>query len=353
MSNKVIRILIAEDSTVVRRLLTAILDAEPDMEIVGCAGDGREAVRLTAELKPDLITMDIRMPVMDGFEATRMIMSTNPTPIVVISSSVNVEEMRTTFRAIEEGALAVMEKPKAGNGLDFGEHQAEMLATIRAMASVKVIQRTLPKPVVPDVDFFASTLVSTTKAYELVALGSSTGGPQVLQYVLSSLPVGFPAPIVIAQHISEGFIGGLVEWLKGNTLLKAKLVVDGEELQDGTIYFAPEDRHIRVVNRRGRLHASTGDDEKVNRFRPSVSVLFDSVAKACPGRAVGGLLTGMGRDGATGLLAMRQAGCSTFVQDEESSIVFGMPGSALEINAADKIVKQANIAAHLTQLVTM
>lgn len=202
-----------------------------------------------AELKPDLITMDIRMPVMDGVEATRMIMATNPTPIVVISSSVNRGELRTTFRAIEEGALAIMDKPKSGNGQAFEERRRDILATIRAMATVRVVRRRLSRPVPPEVDILAETLISAPEAGKLVALGCSTGGPQVLQYVLSSLPIGFPAPIVIAQHMSAGFIGGLVDWLKGNTMLNARLAADNEELQDGTIYFAPEDRHIRVVNR--------------------------------------------------------------------------------------------------------
>ncbi|MCH7637458.1 MAG: chemotaxis protein CheB [Proteobacteria bacterium] len=348
-----IRILIAEDSIVVTRLLKAIFEDEPDMETVACAADGREAVRLVDELKPDLVTMDIRMPVMNGFEATRMIMTTNPTPIVVISASVNSEELSTTFRAIEEGALAVVESPNGLNNLDSKKKRREIVDTVRAMASVKVIRRRASRPVPSKLDLFASTIVPATQAYRLVAIGCSTGGPPALQTILSSLPIGFPAPIVIAQHISSGFVGGMVEWLQGHTLLKVKLAGDREKLESGTVYFAPDDHHLRVVSKKGNYYASLGQDALVNQFRPSATPLLESVAESCPGRAVGGLLTGMGKDGAKGLLAMRRAKCTTFVQDKKSAVVYGMADSALALDAVDQTVDLDKTAEYLTNLVRM
>lgn len=345
-----IRILITEDSQVVGILLKAIFEHEPDMQIVGLARNGREAVQMAHELKPDLITMDIRMPVMDGFEATRMIMSTNPVPIVVISSSVDDEELRTTFRAIEEGALAVIEKPRGLGHPEFDSIRRLLVETVRAMAEVKVIRRRRQENS-RDVDIFEAAIPQRSRAYEILAIGCSTGGPQALKEIISLLPVGFPVPIVITQHISRGFIAGLATWLGGNTLLNVKVVEGGELLQPGTVYFAPDDQHLTVGRSVNGLVARLTQDPPVNGFRPSATPLLKSVASACHGHAIGAILTGMGVDGADGLLEMRRAGCHTIVQDEESCIVFGMPGAAVALDAVDQIVKLESMPAYLTSLV--
>jgi len=345
-----VRILIAEDSEVVTMLLKAIFENEPDFEVIGHARDGREAVQMTHDLKPDLITMDIRMPRMDGFEATRMIMANTPTPIVVVSSSVDNEELRITFRAIEEGALAVFEKPQGFGHPDFDMMRTELVDTVRAMAEVKVIKHKLFRQV-HKVDIFETAILQKTKAYHIVALGCSTGGPQALLRILGSLPIGFPVPLVIVQHISKGFIGGLAQWLQGNSLLDVKLVEHGELLNAGTIYFGPDNYHFSIKRNDRGLVAELTDSPPVNGFRPAVTPLFQSIAHNCGGHAIVGLLTGMGGDGAQGLLEARQASCHTFVQDEESSIVYGMPGTALALDAAEQIVELDRMAAYITNLV--
>jgi len=347
-----IRILIAEDSQVVAMLLKLILEPEPDMEIVGIAINGREAVQMAHDLKPDIITMDIRMPVMDGFEATRMIMANDPAPIVVVSSSVDDEEMRITFRAIEDGALAVIEKPRGIGHPDFDSTRQELVDTVRAMAEIKVVRRKAIQPTPMDpVDIFESAIPQMTRAYELVALGSSTGGPQALRDILGTLPVGFPVPILIVQHISRGFIGGLVSWLQGNTLLNVKLGEDGEYLQPGTIYFAPDNFHLLARRNGHGLCIELTDSPAVSGFRPSATPLFQSLAKHCQGSAIAGLLTGMGGDGAQGLLEARRSGCQTFVQDEKSAVIYGMPGTAIALGAVDQVVELQKIPAFLTSMV--
>lgn len=345
-----IRVLIAEDSITVARLLMGILESAPDFRIVGHAVNGREAVEMAAKLKPDLVTMDIRMPIMDGFEATRMIMASVPTPIVVISSRVDDEELRITFRAIEEGALAVMEKPQGPKHEDWKKRSEDLLETLRSMAEIKVVgrRRILREPAK---NLIEPGISRVPKKYRLVALGCSTGGPLALLRILSGMSTAFPVPIVIVQHISKGFVNGLVNWLNENTKLSVKVAEEKEKLCQGTVYIAPDnDRHLVVARNRADTIASFVDTQPVNRFRPSVTTLFDSVAEACPGHAIGGLLTGMGGDGAEGLRKMRAARCHTFVQDEGSSVVYGMPGTALALGAADRVVNLENITEYLTSL---
>lgn len=345
-----IRILIAEDSNVVALLLKAIFSKEADMEVIGHARNGREAVEMTQALKPSLVTMDIRMPVLDGFEATREIMSGTVTPIVVISSSVDDDELRTTFRAIEEGALAVIEKPRGVGHPDFELIRSELVNTVRAMAEVKLVRRlprrqafpTAAMPVVPDAVAF--------QRFELVALGCSTGGPQALHALLAGLPADFPLPIVVVQHISPGFIGGMATWLADQCPLAVKLAEEGELLQRGTVYLAPDGRHLLVKRVGHDLRVSLDSGAAVNLFRPSATPFLQSVAQVCGNKAIAGVLSGMGADGACGLLEVRHAGGHTFVQDPDSCVVAGMPNSAIAMNAVDKIVGLENLAPYLQQL---
>jgi len=345
------RILIAEDSDVVAMLLRAILDSEPDMEVIGRAHNGREAAHMVNELHPDLVTMDIRMPEMDGFEATRLIMSTRPTPIVVISSSVDDEELRITFRAIEEGALVVLEKPRGLTHPDFETIRREIVDMVRAMAEVKLVRRRLPTRPIPKPDSFASHEIQHPMARELVAIGISTGGPNVLRQLLGALPPAFPVPILVTQHISRGFLNGMVAWLRSNTLLEVKCAENGELLSAGTVYFAPESNHLLVGPSHQGLVARLYGDQPVNGFCPSATPMLKSVADVCGNKGVGLLMTGMGTDGAEGLLALRQRGGRTLVQDEESAIIYGMPGAAIALNAVDEVVKLDRLPAYLTALV--
>ncbi len=345
-----IRILIVEDSQVVAMLLRAILDDEPDMQVIGHASNGQEALPLLDTLQPDLITMDIRMPVMDGFEATRRIMHTYPVPIVVVSSSVHDEELRIVFRAIEEGALAVIEKPRGFGHPDFDKIRKELVGLIRAMAEVKVVRRRILSPHL--------AMPATTPSApgqmghcELLAIGCSTGGPPALKDILSALPLDFPLPIVIVQHISKGFIGGLVSWLADNVSLKVKLAEEGMPLLPSTVYFGPDDYHMMIERGSAGLVARLSELPPVNGFRPSVTPLFESVAAGCHNQAVGLIMTGMGADGAEGLLAMRRAGAHTLAQDEESAVIYGMPAAALALNAVDEVVALTGLPDYLCNLV--
>jgi len=342
-----IRILITDDSDVIATILKTIFDAEPDFKVVGRASNGHEAVCLNNELKPDLITMDIRMPVMDGFEATRMIMSTIPAPIVVISSDINNEELSITFRALEEGALSVIEKPCGIQQPGFEKVRQDLVDNIRAMAEVKVVRRRRPKP---NSDIFNPLTKKQSKKYEIVALVSSTGGPQALAEVISSLPFAFPLPIVIVQHISPGFVGGLVSWLRGHTLLEVKLAENNMPIEASTIYLAPDNSHLKIVKRSGKLSAKLSNDPPINRFCPSGTALFDSLSELRAEKTIAGVLTGMGNDGATGLEKLHNKGAKTFAQDENSCIIFGMPSAAISMGCVDDVVPLSGIANYLKEL---
>lgn len=343
-----IRILITEDSAVVALLLKAIFEQEADFEVVGHARNGREAVTLAAQLQPDLITMDIRMPVMDGFEATREIMSTRPVPIVVVSSSVDDEELRITFRAVEEGALAVIEKPRGFTHPDFEQIRRELVTTVRAMAEVKLVRRR--RWAAPEAAAAMAEPVADMRRCDLIAVGSSTGGPQALRVLLAGLPRDLRVPLAVVQHIGRGFIQGLVDWLNSYSGPQCKVAQHGEELLPGQVYFAPDDRHLQVQRIGPSMVAVLKDTPPVDNIRPSATPLFRSVAACCGGRAAGVVLTGMGADGAEGLLEMRRAGCATLVQDEESSVVYGMPAAACALGAAERVLPLERIAPQLCRL---
>lgn len=345
-----IRVLIADDSGTTALMLRAVLEREPDIEVIGHAGNGEEAVRLTRELKPDLVTMDIHMPVMDGLEATRHIMAEQPTPIVVVSSRVNGEDAGNSFRALDEGALAVLEKPGAPDDAEQANSNRELVDTVRAMASLRVLRRINRQRCRPAGPLPRIQEIATRQALELVAIGCSTGGPQALEVVLGGLPAEFSVPVVIVQHISVGYMTGLLEWLQQSVQLELRLAEHGQELHPGVVYFAPDEHHLTVKRAGQRLVAALSDGEPVNRFRPSSTPLLESVARVCPGNALGVLLTGMGADGAAGLLRMRQAGCRTIIQDRESSVVYGMPETALGLDAVDEIVQIENMAAYLVKV---
>ncbi len=346
-----IRILIVEDTEVVGLMLRSIFGAQRDMEVIGHARNGQQGVEMAKELKPDLITMDIRMPVMDGFEATRRIMADSPTPIVVVSASVKNSELRITFRAIEEGALAVIEKPRRLGPPGFDVMSRELVELVRTMAEVPVVRRGrfAHRPVEP-IEIPAVARVRGVLP-EVLAIGCSTGGPQALHAILPRIPASFPVPIAIVQHISPGFLGGLIDWLQKSCQLTLKQARHQEPLAAGTVYFAPDDRHLRIVRKAGRLVAMLDASPAVNKFRPSATPLFESVAHTCRDRAIGVLLTGMGEDGAVGLQAMHRAESHTVAQDEASSVVFGMPKAAIKLDAVDSVVPLQDIASYLTQAV--
>jgi two-component system chemotaxis response regulator CheB len=344
----VIKILVVEDSMVVRDFLVLILSSDPDVRVVGTARDGEEALEAVRRMQPDVITMDIHMPKLNGLEATRRIMETDPTPIVIVSGSDNTQEVVTTFDAMEAGALAVLRRPA---GLGHPEHEAtarELVLTVKLMAEVKVVrrwpQRRYGEPVPKAVEM---GLAQEPAKMRIVAIGASTGGPPVLHTILSALPKNFPSPLMVVQHMAVGFSRGFMEWLAQSSALPLHLATHGEVMLPGHVYIAPDNVQMKVA-RYDRIMLS--NDEPENGLRPSVSYLFRSVAEIYGCDAVAGLLSGMGRDGAEELRLLKDKGAVTFVQDKASSVVHGMPGEAIRLDAAMLVLPPEKIAAVLTSL---
>jgi two-component system chemotaxis response regulator CheB len=337
-----IRVLIAEDSAVTREYLRWLIDEAEGLEVAGVARDGEEAVELAAQLRPDVILMDVHMPQMDGFQATRLIMERHPTPIVMATASSSKAETRGAFEALDAGALLLLDKPPAPWADGHEEAATELVRSVRLMAEVKVVRRWAARPA-PEA---APPRFPRVRAPQVVAIGASTGGPQVLSAILAALPAPLSVPVLLVQHISDGFIEGFVEWLGTRTPMEVVLAERGDELRPGTIYVAGSDRHMGIDGDR----ISFEGGPPVNGFRPSISRLFDSVATCCGRESVGILLTGMGRDGADGLRRMRDAGALTIAQDEASSVIFGMPGEAVRLNAAVEVLSPDRIAGQLWAL---
>ncbi|KTD09421.1 chemotaxis-specific protein-glutamate methyltransferase CheB [Legionella jamestowniensis] len=345
---KTIKVLIVDDSKVTTQLLRTVLEEEPNIEVVGCAGDGVEAVRLTKQLRPDLVTMDIFMPNMDGVEATRKIMQHCPTPIIILSSYVSDNESKIVFNALQAGALSIIEKPKRIQGEGFSKIRRQLINSIKTLANVHVVPRKLRQELKPTV----IQVTKTAAIYNILALGTSTGGPTALGSILSALPENFPLPVVVVQHIADGFLSGLVSWLQQKSKLVMEIAQDNQTLLPGHVYFAGDGAHL-VITKGDRTPVATLEGSApIDYFKPSITVLFSSLAKNYPGTAIGGLLTGMGRDGAEGLLLMKQANCLTFTQSEATSVVYGMPAAAVSLNATEQILDLEKIPQFLATIIS-
>ncbi len=340
-----IRVVIADDSMVAREMLTQILSSDPKIEVVGQAKDGNEAVELVDRLRPDLVTMDIHMPKLDGLGAIEKIMAYTPTPILVVSSSVYGEGMGRAFDALGLGALEVIKKPEAKDWAELDRIGREVIRKVKVLANVRVITHIRGRR--PGGPAVLPSVGPGAVSRSIVAIGSSTGGPSALLSILGRLPEDFPVPIVVAQHIADGFIPGLVSWLDAGCKIKVVAAVNGQRVEPGTAYFAPTGENMVM-------------DGSVTRFQPpghgqlyipSADTLFDSVSRSHRQRAVGVILTGMGADGAEGLKLMRNVGAATIAQDEESCTVFGMPKAAIEIGAAEKTLPLLKIAEAIEELV--
>ncbi|HEY3898539.1 MAG TPA: chemotaxis-specific protein-glutamate methyltransferase CheB [Chthoniobacter sp.] len=344
-----INALVVDDSEVARQLLTHILEGDPKICVVGTAKDGQAAVDFVTERRPDIVLMDINMPGMDGFEATRRIMETSPVPIVICSGVLNPNEVATTFRVMEAGGLTCIEKPPGPEHPEYAEKAATVRQMVRLMAEVKVVRRW---PASRMAGLAAADPFTTEKrskgSIRFVGIGASTGGPPALQTILAGLPKDFPAPILIVQHIARGFLSGLADWLNQTTPLQVHIGGHSMRPLPGHVYLAPDDFHMGV-NTGGFITLSTAAAE--NGLRPAVSYMFRSLAENCGAEAVGVLLTGMGRDGAVELKQMRDTGALTIAQDRESSVVHGMPAEAIARGGAVQILPPERIAVALSNLV--
>ena len=329
-----ISVLVVDDSATIRHTLRAILEADPGLRVVGEAGDGASAVEKTLALRPDVVTMDISMPRQDGFEAIRQIMERAPTPILVIGAAADDARTGISYRALKLGAVEVLSKPRGDDATAFASQARTIVESVRAVAGVRVIRRWSPRAAV------------TPSRVGCIGLVASTGGPMALRTILSALPADFPVPILVVQHITDGFTEGLVRWLSGETPLQMRLAEQGERPAPGTVLIGPNDRHLMLSMGRVRLDESP----PVRGHRPAGSLLLASLARELGEKAAGIILTGMGDDGVAGLAALRQQGGYTAAQGPESSIVFGMPQVALESGAAQHTLELGEVPLTMMQL---
>lgn len=360
-----IRVLIVDDSAFMRKVIDDILSADPDIEVIDRAKNGLECIKKVKELKPDVITLDIEMPVMDGLEALEQLMKNHPVPVVMLSSLTQ-EGADATIRALELGAFDFVAKPSGPISLDIHKVADRILERVKAAGTAKGRIRKLrpsylipPKPAaatpVPEVKLPPKPVVGTrgTNAHKLVALGTSTGGPKALQTVLTAIPASFSAPIVIVQHMPPGFTKSLAQRL--NTLCQIRVVEaeNGQVLENSTAYIAPGGYHMEIVPYSGnRLQIRLTQDEPRNGHRPSVDTLFESVGELAGVEKWVVIMTGMGSDGTKGLRYIKEKGQAvSIIEDESSCVVFGMPRAAIQAGLADKVVPLENIAEALVRFV--
>lgn len=347
MSTKpAINVLLVDDSPSSRLLLRHILETDTRFVILGEVGSGADALAFLKQRRPDVIVMDIHMPGMDGYETTREIMQTLPLPIVICTGVPSPDEAADKFRALDAGALALVAKPPGPGHPQHQEAAAKLVETIALMSEIRVVKR-WPRDRVSRSSAFFPRPSSKPAPIDVIAIGTSTGGPPVLQAILAGLPADLPAPIMIVQHISVGFLPGLVEWLGLSTRFPIQVGTHGQPLQPGHAYLAPDCYHMGIGHQK-QIVLSRSEPE--NGLRPSVSFLFRSVASICGSRAIAVLLTGMGRDGAQELKELKALGAITIAQDAESSVVHGMPGEAIRLGAAHYVLPPDRIATVVTNL---
>ncbi|MFA6403503.1 MAG: chemotaxis-specific protein-glutamate methyltransferase CheB [Salinivirgaceae bacterium] len=340
-----IKVLIVDDSKVIQEFLDHLLSTDCEIKVVGIASSGNEAIEMAKTKSPDVITMDIQMPWMDGYEATRTIMETHPTRIIIVSE--NAIEPQSKNRYQESGALAVVIRPAPFELLKYEAFQKELILSIKLMSEIKVV-KLFPrsrKVLIPPNPIIKLTEDDKNRI-RVIAIGASTGGPNVLQIILSKLPPDLSVPILIVQHIAPGFIQVFQKMLSSSSGIKLKIAQEGEKIMAGFGYIAPDNFHMGVTND-GKIILSNQPPE--NGSKPSVGFLFRSVANAFGPNALGVLLTGMGKDGADELKDMKNKGALTVVQNEESSVVFGMPGEALRIGASNTSLSPERIAKVLVE----
>lgn len=351
---KTIRVIVADDSLTVQKHIVEVLNAAEGFEVIGEANNGKTAIELCEQLRPDVITMDMMMPVMTGMAATEYIMAYCPTPILIVSASTNRGEVFRTYDALAAGAVDVLEKPL---GVEPDEDwEQRLISAVRMVSKIRVIRHPKAKleklvhQQLPNGSNLEVGISQTTPKTgpRLIALGASTGGPSALLNILSPLPKTFPLPILLVLHISEAFALAMAEWLDAQLNLPVRYAKDGELLPkpgESGVWMAPPGRHLEATD--GRLRLS--DAPERHSCKPSVDVLFESLARSLGPQTVACLLTGMGRDGAAGLLAVKNAGGITAAQDEASSVVFGMPGEAIKLGAARYILPLDEFTNHLNR----
>jgi two-component system chemotaxis response regulator CheB len=360
MSHVPIRVLLLDPSEARRARLQQLLERDAALQLVAAVARPLEAIELAARRRADVIVLGEGAVVADSLRNVRSIMEARATPIVVVCGASLPVEHRHAFAYMEAGALAVLRDPGIASGPDHEDARRKLLESTRAMAEVKVVRRwaalaaTTPPPAKPPVTAApVPTRVPVVRGggshrIELVAIGASTGGPVALKQLLCALPAGFPVPIIIVQHMADGFLDGLADWLSASCAVRTEVAGRGTVLQPGRAYLAPDGHHMRVTPGH-QLAFDSGPP--INGHRPAVGCLLASVAAHYGPRAIGVLLTGMGRDGAAELKLMKDCGATTFAQDAESSVVHGMPGEAIRLGGATHVMTPEEIGAALPALV--
>jgi two-component system, chemotaxis family, protein-glutamate methylesterase/glutaminase len=372
-----IRVVVVDDSALMRRAITGLLEQDPAIRVVGVARDGREAIAMVQDLRPDVVTMDVRMPVLDGLATTEHLMAYCPTPILVLTASLASHDVDITFKMLGAGALEVIEKPTGDSPQALERAGQELIRRIKVLSRVKVVTHlrgrrkgTEREPLVPvasketkrssdkQISVAASRLPvsssprlpvssSSGPSFPLIVIGASTGGPRVVYQILAGLPPGLPAAVMVVQHIAEGFSVGLAEWLANASALPITMAQEGDAIRPGEVLVAPDRRDLLITFER-TIHLS---ENPLLIQRPAIDISMQAAAEVFGTRAIGVLLTGMGRDGAYGMLTIRRAGGYTIAQDEASSTIFGMPRAAIQLGAAIEVLQPSRVAARLVELV--
>ncbi|MBF0553073.1 MAG: chemotaxis-specific protein-glutamate methyltransferase CheB [Nitrospirae bacterium] len=361
IGDKRIKVLLVDDSPVAVEMMRRILASSDEIEVVGTARHGKEALEMIPRLRPNVICTDLHMPLMNGLEFVKEVMARHPLPILVISVSVYEDNKENIFQLLEAGAIDVFPKPR---GVQLGQStkfSSELIARIKILSGVVPFRKPkkpapqargilrIPKPCA-DSDDALPYIEALNRRLKMIVIGASTGGPQAIEAIFKGLPADFSIPIVCVQHISEGFMVSLVDWLKGRSKLNVAIARNKERPVPGNIYFAPDDKHLKI-DKSGAFVLN--DDPPEGGHKPSITLTMVSLAEHFMGGVLGVLLTGMGRDGAEGMLSIAQAGGATIAQDEDSSIVFGMPGQAIKMGAAKYILDINKIGKFLAKIECM
>lgn len=349
MTGTKIKVLLVEDSLTVLKLLTAILSEDPHFEIIGSVTNGALALEFVKNNRPDVISMDINMPVMDGIEATRQIMHLCPVPIVIVSSMYDSTGIQMSFDILKAGALTILPKPNGPGHPNFEQTAKEYRNMLKLMSRITV---TAKKIIHGNTHHFEMQVqkndsINYTIQRKIIAIGASAGGPIALQTILNKIPKSIPVPILIVQHIDSNFADGFCNWLNATSSIKVNIARDGEKLLPGQAYLPPADSHLGI-HKEGIAIVSKEPPER--NLRPAVSYLFNSVAKTYGKNAIAILLSGMGQDGANELKILHNLGSLTIAQDEATSLVHGMPGEAIRIGGASLILSPENIVNELVKL---
>ncbi|GIW03134.1 chemotaxis-specific protein-glutamate methyltransferase CheB [Roseiflexus sp.] len=367
-----IRVVVVDDSAMMRRFITDMLQRDPAIQVVGVASNGREAIEVVQRLRPDVVTMDVRMPVMDGVATTEHLMAYCPTPILVLTASLASYEMDITFKMLGAGALEVVEKPHGSDARALEHAARDLVRRVKILSRVKVVTHLRGRRRTPGNDATAppafpahqapthdippaspSNVMSSIHSAPdaplspVIVIGASTGGPRVIRQIIAGLPRAFPAAVLVVQHIAEGFSEGMAEWLASIGALPVHVAREGSPIHAGEVLIAPDRRNL-LVTHHGTVHLS---DAPLLIQRPSIDVTMQAVAEVYGSRAVGVLLTGMGRDGAYGMRALYRRQAYTIAQDEASCAIFGMPRAAIQLGAVREVLPPEAIAPRLVEVV--